>query len=66
MIVDQDSLSWAHDHGVAILTWVVNDEADMRLLVGLGVDGIYTSYPNRLLRILGRCTSPAACKPSGE
>lgn len=63
-IVDRDSLSWSHDHGVAILTWVVNDEADMRLLVGLGVDGIYTSYPNRLLKILGRCTSPAACDPT--
>lgn len=65
-IVDHDSLTWAHDHGVAILTWVVNDEADMRLLVKLGVDGIYTSYPDRLLKILGRCASPAACNPSGE
>jgi glycerophosphoryl diester phosphodiesterase len=56
-IVDRDSLTWAHDHGVAILTWVVNDEADMRLLVGLGVDGIYTSYPDRLLKLLHRCTA---------
>jgi glycerophosphoryl diester phosphodiesterase len=56
-IVDRDSLTWAHDHGVAILTWVVNDEADMRLLVGLGVDGIYTSYPDRLLKLLDRCTA---------
>ena len=63
-IVDRASLSWSHEHGVAILTWVVNDEADMRFLVGLGVDGIYTSYPNRLLRILGRCTSADACDPT--
>lgn len=54
-LVDADSLKWAHAHGIAILTWVVNDEADMRLLVGLGVDGIYTSYPDRLLKILDRC-----------
>jgi glycerophosphoryl diester phosphodiesterase len=65
-IVDGASLSWSHEHGVAILTWVVNDEADMRLLVGLGVDGIYTSYPDRLLKILGRCTSADACDPSSE
>jgi glycerophosphoryl diester phosphodiesterase len=58
-LVDAASLTWSHAHGIAILTWVVNDEADMRTLVGLGVDGIYTSYPNRLLKILGRCT--AAC-----
>ena len=63
-IVDRASLSWAHEHGIAILTWVVNDEADMRLLVGLGVDGIYTSYPDRLLKILGRCTSADACDPT--
>jgi glycerophosphoryl diester phosphodiesterase len=63
-IVDRASLSWSHAHGVAILTWVVNDEADMRLLVGLGVDGIYTSYPDRLLKILGRCTPADACDPT--
>jgi glycerophosphoryl diester phosphodiesterase len=54
-IVDAESLAWAHDHGVAILTWVVNDEDDMRKLIDLGVDGIYTSYPDRLLRLLDRC-----------
>jgi glycerophosphoryl diester phosphodiesterase len=58
-LVDAASLAWSHAHGIAILTWVVNDEADMRTLVRLGVDGIYTSYPDRLLKILGRCT--AAC-----
>jgi glycerophosphoryl diester phosphodiesterase len=54
-LVDGASLAWAHSVGIAILTWVVNDEADMRLLVDLGVDGMYTSYPDRLLKILGRC-----------
>ena len=41
----------------AILTWVVNDVADMKLLVNLGVHGIYTSYPDRLLKMLKRCTA---------
>lgn len=53
-LVDAASLAWAHQHGIAILTWVVNDVDDMELLVDLGVDGIYTSYPDRLLTILGR------------
>ncbi len=56
-LVDAASLAWAHQHGIAILTWVVNDVDDMKLLVDLGVDGIYTSYPDRLLKILGRCTA---------
>ena len=56
-LVDAASLTWAHRHDVAILTWVVNDVDDMELLVDLGVDGIYTPFPDRLLRILGRCTN---------
>ena len=54
-LVDAESLAWSHAHGIATLTWVVNDPADMQRLVDLGVDGIYTSYPDRLLKILDRC-----------
>lgn len=51
-LVDKASLAWAHAHGVAILTWVVNDSKDMEHLIDIGVDGIYTSYPDRLIAIL--------------
>ncbi len=53
-LVDRASLDWAHAHGIAILTWVVNDPKSLQHLVDIGVDGIYTSYPDRLLEILGR------------
>ena len=56
-LVDVESLAWAHEHGIAILPWVVNDEADMQYLIDIGVDGIYTSYPDRLLRLLGRASA---------
>ena len=51
-LVDNASLKWAHAHGIAILTWVVNDPKSLQHLVDIGVDGIYTSYPDRLLRIV--------------
>ena len=51
-LVDPEGLAWSHAHDVAILTWVVNDEKDMRHLVDIGVDGIYTSYPDQLLRVI--------------
>ena len=51
VLVDKESLAFAHAHGIAILTWVVNDPADMKRLLDLGVDGIYTSYPDRLLAL---------------
>ena len=53
-LVDKASVDWAHAHGIAILTWVVNDPKSLQHLVDLGVDGIYTSYPDRLLRIVKR------------
>ena len=53
-LVDRASLDWAHAHGIAILTWVVNDPKSLQHLVDIGVDGIYTSFPDRLLKIVGR------------
>ena len=52
VLVDAASLAFAHAHAIAILTWVVNDPVDMKRLINLGVDGIYTSYPDRLLKLL--------------
>ena len=57
-LVDEASLAWAHAHGIAILTWVVDDPKSLQHLVDIGVDGIYTSYPDRLLTILGRTPTP--------
>jgi glycerophosphoryl diester phosphodiesterase len=45
----------AHRAGVAVHVWTVNDAADMRRLIEWGVDGLMTDYPDRLLRLLGRC-----------
>ena len=51
-LVTKERLAYAHAHGVAVLTWVVDDEPTMRALVEMGVDGIYTRYPDRLARIV--------------
>jgi glycerophosphoryl diester phosphodiesterase len=34
--------------------WTVDDEAEMRELLALGVDGIVTDRPDLLARVLGR------------
>jgi len=44
----------AHKRGLQVHAWTINDEADMRRLIDLGVDGIITDYPDRLLQVLGR------------
>jgi glycerophosphoryl diester phosphodiesterase len=40
--------------GMLVIPWTVNDEERMRELIGMGVDGIITDYPDVLLRVLGR------------
>ncbi|WP_282783365.1 glycerophosphodiester phosphodiesterase family protein [Phaeodactylibacter xiamenensis] len=37
-----------HDLGMAIIPWTVNDTTAMKALIGLGVDGIITDYPNKI------------------
>jgi glycerophosphoryl diester phosphodiesterase len=38
--------------GLAVIPWTVNDEASMRRVVGLGVDGMSSNYPELLSRVL--------------
>ena len=42
----------AHSRGVAIQPWTINEEADLRRVLALGVEGINTDYPDRLLALL--------------
>ncbi|MFE7844789.1 glycerophosphodiester phosphodiesterase family protein [Microbacterium sp. NPDC057407] len=43
----------AHDCGVEIHVWTVNERDDMARLVGLGVDGIVTDRADHALRLFG-------------
>ncbi len=52
----------AHDAGLGVIPYVVDDVATMRHLVGLGVDGLITNHPERLRDVLaaeGRTLPPA-------
>lgn len=49
----------ARGRNLALHVWTVNDEARMHRLLGIGVDGIMTDRPDRLLRLLGRVPSAA-------
>lgn len=53
-VVDRGFLAAVHALGLSVHVWTVNDPAAMKRLVGLGVDGIITDYPDRLLRFRGR------------
>lgn len=53
-LVDTELVERAHDEGIALQVWTVNDEDGMRRAVEVGVDGIMTDDPALLARVLGR------------
>ena len=44
----------AHSRNLEVHAWTINEVEDMQRMVDLGVDGIITDYPDRLLELLGR------------
>lgn len=58
-IVDAERLATARAAGLMVHPWTVNDAAQMRQLIHLGVDGIITDYPARLAEVSRRLTPPS-------
>ncbi|WP_242394015.1 glycerophosphodiester phosphodiesterase [Anaeromyxobacter oryzisoli] len=54
VVVDAAVVDWFHARGIPVHVWTVDEEADMRALLALGVDGIVTDRPDVLARVLGR------------
>lgn len=52
-IVTPRFIAAAHEHGVEVHVWTVNDPADMRRLVAMGVDGIVTDRADLAQQQLG-------------
>ncbi|WP_420385894.1 glycerophosphodiester phosphodiesterase [Roseivirga sp.] len=44
----------AHDEGLEVWRWTVDDEKTMKELINLGIDGIISNYPNRVVKLLGQ------------
>ena len=54
LIVDEQFVEVAHDHGLAVHVWTVEEEEEMERLCDLGVDGIITDRPTALVSVLER------------
>lgn len=44
----------AQSRNLDVHAWTINEVADLQRMIDLGVDGIITDYPDRLLALLGR------------
>ena len=52
--IDAAAVTAARALGLRVIPWTVNDAADMDRLIGWGVDGIITDYPDRLRAAMQR------------
>ena len=53
-LVDARFVEVAHDQGLAVHVWTIEEESEMEALCGIGVDGIITDRPTALVGVLGR------------
>jgi glycerophosphoryl diester phosphodiesterase len=53
-ILDARFIEAARNRNLAVQPWTINSEADLRRIMALGVDGINTDFPDRLLALRAR------------
>lgn len=59
-LVDREWVEAAHGEGLAVYVFTVDDPDDMRRLLEMGVDGIFTNHPDRMRALVPRAGAGAA------
>ena len=53
-LVTPELIAHAHAYDIAVHAWTVNEESEMERLLDLGVDGLVTDHPGRMVELLAR------------
>jgi glycerophosphoryl diester phosphodiesterase len=48
-LVDKNVVDFCHSKNIRIIPWTVNEVTDMKNMIKLGVDGMITDYPDRII-----------------
>jgi glycerophosphoryl diester phosphodiesterase len=51
-MIDRKDVSYCKHNSIKLIPWTVNDYQDLKDQIKLGVDGIITDYPDRLIQIV--------------
>lgn len=62
-VLNAANIRRAQAAGIGIHVWTVNAPAAMRKFIALGVDGIITNHPDRLIALLGERHRPGRAAP---
>ena len=49
-----ETVAYLHQKNIEVIPWTVNETQDLQAMLNLGVDGIITDYPDRLLQLLSK------------
>ena len=52
VLVDASFVDAAHEAGLAVYVFTVDDPTEMRRLLAIGVDGLFTNHPDRMRQIV--------------
>lgn len=52
-LVTKDLIKYGQEEQVKIIPWTVNDEKDILSMIEIGVDGIISDYPDRVVELVG-------------
>ncbi len=62
-VVTQRFVDFQHQRGREVHVWTINDVAQLQDLIELGVDGVMTDYPRRMLAALSQLHSAQKPRP---
>ncbi len=48
-LITPEAVRFCHSRGIQVLPWTVNEKADWKSMIAMGVDGIITDYPRDLI-----------------
>ncbi len=50
-LINEGTVNFCKQNGIKLICWTVNEEKHMKMLLSLGVDGIISDYPDRLMNL---------------
>ena len=53
-LLKKEDIDYCHEKDILVIPWTVNERVDIQAMLDLGVDGIISDYPDRVMDILGR------------
>jgi glycerophosphoryl diester phosphodiesterase len=64
--VTADLVRLAHLRAVQVWAWTVDEPEDMRRLIAMGIDALYTNCPKLLLQVLSEQAAPGSPSSGGQ